>query len=144
VPGAAASTALPGEVQVNSVAGIFEAGWSQIPVASVLVTAASYTFFVANRACRVKAVSIICSSAATVPTLAFSKETGTMAPGGGTNILAAATTAFSATANTRVVPGLSATIATLTLAAGDRLSFTVGGVVGAMVNGSISVLIVPV
>lgn len=142
VPGAAVSTGTPGEFQVNSVAGSTEATWQQFLAASVPVSGTSYTFFMANRAYRCKAASVICSSSATVPTVDITKDTGTTAPGGGTSILTGVIT-FSGTANTRVTGTLTSTVATLTLAAGDRLAAKWGGTVGSITGGMVSVLLVP-
>lgn len=142
VPGTAVSTGTPGEFQVNSVAGTQEAVWQQYLPASVPVSGQSYTFFMANRAYRVKAVSLSCSSTATVPSLDVIKDTGTGAPGGGSSVLASAS-AFNTTANTRVIPALNATVATITLAAGDRLAAKFGGTVGSITGAIVSVLLVP-
>lgn len=142
VPGTAVSTGVPGEVQINGVSGFFEATWQQFLAASVPVTGTSYNFFMANRAYRAKAASIICSSTSTVPTVDITHDTGTNAPGAGTSILTGVMT-MSATANTRVVGTLSATVATLTLAAGDRLAHKWGGTVGSITGALVSVLLEP-
>lgn len=142
VPGTAVSTGTPGEVQINGVSGFFEATWQQYLGASVPVTGTSYNFFMANRAYRVKAASIICSSTSTVPTVDITHDTGTNAPGAGTSVLTGVMT-MSATANTRVVGTLSATVATLTLAAGDRLAHKWGGTVGSITGALVSVLLEP-
>lgn len=141
IPGAAVSTGIPGEFQINSVAGTFEASWQQYLGASVPVSGTSYPFFLADRAYRVKVASVYQSSAVS-PTVDIVKDTGTTAPGAGTTILTGAIS-FGA-ANTRVVGTLSSTVATLTLAAGDRLSAKWGGTVGSLTGGLISVLLVPV
>lgn len=142
VPGTAVSTGTPGEVQVNGTSGMFEAGWQQFVAANVPVTGTSYTFFMANRAYRVKAASVICSSAGTTPTVDITKDTGTTAPGAGSSVLTGAIS-FSGTANTRVAGTVSSTIATITLAAGDRLAAKWGGTVGSLTGGMVSVLLVP-
>lgn len=142
VPGTAVSTGVPGEFQVAGVSGSMEASWAQFVAANVPVSGTSYNFFMANRAWRVKAASVICSSTATVPTVDIFKDTGTTAPGGGTSVLTGVIT-FSATANTRVTGTLSATVATITLAAGDRLSTKWAGTVGSITGGMVSVLLVP-
>lgn len=141
-PGAAVSTGIPGEVTVNGTAGLFDATWQQYLPANVPVSGSSYTFFVANRAYRVKAASIICSSSATVPTCDVIKDTGTTAPGGGTSVLTGPMT-FNTTANTRVTGVVSSTIATITLAAGDRLSAKFGGTVGSITGAMLNVTLVP-
>lgn len=142
VPGAAVSTGAPGEVLVASVAGLFDATWQQYLPASVPVSGSSYTFFMANRAYRVKAASCSCSSTATVPTVDVIKDTGTTAPGGGTSVLTGVMT-FDTTANTRVVGTVSSTIATVTLAAGNRLSTKWAGTVGSITGAIVSVTLVP-
>lgn len=144
IPGAAVSTGVPGEVKINSARGIEHVQWVQMPPygTNVPVTATSYTFFIANRACRVVAVSVIASST-TTPTVDVFKDTGTNAPGAGTSVLTGAIT-FSGTANTRVTGTVSSTVATITLAAGDRLSTKWGGTIGAITGAVVSVLIVPV
>lgn len=143
IPGTAVSTGVPGEVQVNSAAGFMECGWYQNLAASVPVSGTSYTVFMANRAYRVKAASVICSSTATVPTADVTKDTGTTAPGSGSTVLTGVMT-FSGTANTRVAGTLVATVATLTLAAGDRLAVKWAGTVGAITGAMVSILVVPV
>lgn len=143
VPGTAVSTGVPGELLVNSVSGLFDAVWQQYLPASVPVSGSSYTFFMANRAYRVKAASCSCSSTSTVPTVDVIKDTGTTAPGGGTSVLTGVMT-FSATANTRVTGTPSSTVATVTMAAGDRLSTKWAGTVGSITGAIVSVLLEPV
>lgn len=143
VPGTAVSTGIPGEVQVNSVAGLFDAIWQQYLPAAVPVSGSSYTFFMANRAYRVKAASCSCSSSATVPTVDIIKDTGTGAPGAGSSVLTGVMT-FDTTANTRVVGTVSSTIATVNLAAGNRLAAKWGGTVGSITGAIISVTLVPI
>jgi hypothetical protein len=142
VPGTAVSTGTPGEVQVNGAAGLFDAQWSQYLAASVPVSGTSYTFFMANRAYRIKAVSVICSSTSTTPTVDVTIDTGTTAPGGGTSCMTGAIT-FSGTANTRVTGTLSSTVANCTMAAGNRLACKWGGTVGSITGAQISVTLVP-
>lgn len=143
VPTAAVSTGTPGEVKVNSARGFFDAIWMQYLPASVPVTGTSYTFFMANRAYRVVAASIICSSASTVPTIDVFKDTGTNAPGAGATVLTGVMQ-FSATANTRVTGTPSATVSATNLAAGDRLSMKVGGTVGSITGAILTVTLVPI
>lgn len=142
IPGTAVSTGIPGEVKVNNVAGLYEANWQQYLAASVPVSGTSYTMFLANRAYRVKAVQVVCSSGSTVPTVDIIKDTGTTAPGGGTSVLTGVIT-FSGTANTVVTGTVTSTVATKTLAAGDRLSHKWGGTVGSITGAIISVTLVP-
>ncbi len=80
------------------------------------------SFFVATRACTVVAISEVHGVAAGgVSTLQVTKDTGTDAPGAGTDLLA---TPFNlnATAQTVQAGSLTATAAALVLAAGDRLA----------------------
>jgi hypothetical protein len=142
VPGTAVSTGIPGEIQVNSAAGLMSVGWQQFLAASVPVSGTSYPFFVATRAFRVKAVSVYASST-TTPTVDIFKDTGTNAPGAGTSVLTGAIS-FSAVANTVVNGTVSTTIATVTLAAGDRLSAKWGSTVGALTGAVVNVLLTPV
>jgi hypothetical protein len=142
VGGAAVSTGIPGEVQVNGVGGLGEVNWQQFLAANVPVSGTSYPVYLANRAMRVKAVRVVCSSTATVPTVDVIKDTGTTAPGGGTSVLTGAIS-FNTTANTVVAGTLTSTIATLTLAAGDRLSLKWGGTVGSLTGALVNILLEP-
>lgn len=142
VPGTAVSTGTPGEVQVNGTSGFFEAGWTQAQAGAP--TATTYTIFTANRAYRVKAVSGNASSTQAC-TFNIFKDTGTAAPGGGTSVLTGAVS-FSGVANTRVTGTLTGTVATLTMAAGDRLSVTFAagaGTLASMTQAIVSVMLVP-
>lgn len=142
VPGTAVSTGIPGELKVNSAAGIWEVNWQQFLAASVPVSGTSYPVYLACRAMRVKAVKVCCSSTATTPTVDVTKDTGTTAPGAGTSVLTGAIS-FSGTANTVVSGTLSSTIATITMAAGDRLSLKWGGTVGSITGAIVNILLVP-
>jgi len=142
VPGAAVSTGTPGEVLVAGTAGLFSVGWQQFLSTSAPVTGTSYPFFLATRAFRVKAVSVYASST-TTPTVDIVKDTGTNAPGTGTSVLTGVIT-FSNVANTVVAGTVSSTIATVTMAAGDRLSAKWGSTVGAITGAVINVLLTPV
>lgn len=140
--GAAASTGTPGEFKVNSVAGTTEVNWFQpLSTTAAPATASVVSFFMANRAWRIKAISVIEATFGTSETYTFHKNTGTTAPGAGTALLTGAITM--AVNNTRVVGTLSSTVATVTLAAGDRVSFTVGGTVGSAAGVNVSMLLVP-
>lgn len=118
VPGAAVSTGVPGELMVKGVKGI-------VPVSYYFTgtpAATSQVFYVANRAMRVQAISQVHSVAAGgTSTLDIMKDTGTTAPAGGTALTSAAFN-LNATANTVQTGTLSSTVATLTLATGDRLA----------------------
>lgn len=142
IPGTAVSTGTPGELTVNSVAGVWEANWQQFLAANVPVSGTSYPMYLATRAMRVKAVKVCCSSTSTQPTVDVTKDTGTTAPGAGTTVLTGAIS-FSATANTVVSGTLTSTVATLTMAAGDRLSLKWGGTVGSITGAVVNVLLVP-
>jgi len=79
-------------------------------------------FFVATQACTVVAISEVHAVAAGgASTLQVTKDTGTNAPGAGTDLLSAAFD-LNATANTVQTGALTATAADLTLAAGNRLA----------------------
>jgi hypothetical protein len=84
--------------------------------------ATDQVFFIASRSMRVISCREIHSVAAgSTSVLQVVKDTGTDAPGAGTDLL---TTGFNlnGTANTVQTGALSATVATVTLAAGNRLS----------------------
>ena len=142
IPGTAVSTGTPGEVQINSASGFFEACWQQFLATNIPVTATSYPMFMANRAYRVKAASVYASSTAT-PTVDVIKDTGTTAPGAGSSVLTGVIT-FSGSANTRVTGTVNATVATTNLAAGDRLSLKWGGTIGSLTNALVCVSLQPI
>lgn len=80
-------------------------------------------FFIANRAYQITAISQVHSVAAGgASTLQVTKDTGTTAPGAGTDLLQSTGFNLNATANTVQNGTLTATAADLLLAAGDRLS----------------------
>lgn len=84
--------------------------------------ATNQVFFIATRAMIVTAAYQVHSTAAGgTSTLDIIKDTSTNAPAAGTAILSAAFN-LNGTANTVQVGALSATTATITMAAGDRLS----------------------
>jgi hypothetical protein len=118
VPGAAVSTGAPGQFQVNGDGGIICGTYyfTGTPAATTQV------FFIATRPMYiVEASEIHAVAAGGTSTLGVIHDTSTNAPGAGTDIMG---TDFNlnATANTVQNTGLSATVATKTLAAGDRLS----------------------
>lgn len=118
VPGAAVSTGIPGKVQVNGDANLMCGTYffTGTPAAT------NQVFYVANRAMIVNSIRQVHSAAAGgTSTLDITKDTGTTAPAGGTALTTAAFN-LNATANTVQSGTLSATIATLTMAAGDRLA----------------------
>lgn len=89
-------------------------------------SATDVAFFVATRAYRVIAISEVHSVAAGgASVIQVTKDTGTTAPGAGTDLLTNNTGGgfdLNATANTVQVGALATLNATITLAAGDRLS----------------------
>lgn len=122
VPTAAVSTGIPGTIQINGNAAL------TCPTYFVTGTPAAtdQAFFVANRSYLVISASEVHSVAAGgASALQVVKDTSTNAPGTGTDLLTNNTnTGFdlNATANTVQTGTLTATVATKTLAAGDRLS----------------------
>lgn len=118
VPGAAVSTGTPGDLQVNGDASLMCGTYyfTGTPAATAQV------FYIANRAMRVKTISQVHSVAAGgTSTLTVTKDTGTSAPGAGTALMTN-TFNLNATANTVQNATLSATVATVNMAAGDRLA----------------------
>ena len=103
------------------------------------------TFFIADRAYTVTAISYVQKTQGTVAgaTVAVTHDTGTQAPGAGTSLQ---TTAFDchATANATVVNAtLTATTSALTLAAGDRLSALFAGTLTTLAGVVITVTLSP-
>ena len=145
VPGTAVSTGIPGEVTVNSIVGLSECGYVQQPpyATNIPVSGTSYRIFTASRAYRVKGGKIICTSAATTPAVAITKDPTGTAPGAGSAVISATT--FSGSANTVVdmTANVTATVANKTLAAGDSLGMTWSGTVGSLTGAVVSVLLVP-
>lgn len=83
---------------------------------------ATQSFFTANRDMVVTGVKAVYGTAfGAAITIDVTKDTGTTAAGGGTSVLAA-TMAGDGTINTVLSPALTATAATLAMAAGDRLA----------------------
>lgn len=105
--------------------------------------ATDQAFFVAPYACRVVAISEVHSAAAGgTSTLQVVKDTGTSAPGAGTDLLSAAFD-LNGTANTVQVGALSATAADLLLAAGDRLSVDFGHAIQSSAGVLVTVALMP-
>jgi hypothetical protein len=125
VPGTAVSTGIPGEVQVNGDSNLLSAVYNQYQ-ATIPAGGTSLTIFIANRACRVQSVKGIWSTASSSGTFDVKKDTGTNAPGAGTSVLTG-TVGTASTANTTASGTVTGTVATKTLAAGDRLSIVFGG-----------------
>lgn len=91
-----------------------------------LATDASRNVFIADAAYLVTAVREVHGVASTSGTVTIEKLTGTTAAGSGTAMLTS-TISLAGTANTVVSGTLSATEATLTLAAGDRIGGVLAG-----------------
>lgn len=123
VPGAAASTGAPGTVQVNGNANLMCASFVMYGAPAAATDTA---FYIATRPLLVVTVSESHAVAAGgTSKLNLMKDTGTTAPGGGAGLLTNNSNAgfdLAATANTVQTGTLTATVATKTLAAGDRLS----------------------
>ena len=113
--------------------GVNWVDFSTGPLASYLQsgqTFASQAFFVAPQACVVNAISevhAVAGSDGGAVTAVVTKDTGTQAPGAGTSLHASGSFNLKGTANTVQTAVLSGTLATLTLAAGDRLSVKLTG-----------------
>ncbi len=128
------------DTSVDSV--VVSNGTNWVPIDRVFVSyrqqpngeLADESFFIAPRACKVIAVKAVHSTAGTdgsAVSLQVTKDTSTDAPGAGTNILTNNTNVgfnLKSTANTVQSGTLTATAATLALAAGDRLSVDFAGV----------------
>lgn len=99
---------------------------------------ADQAFFVANRAYQVVAIREVHSTAGSdggAVTLQVTKDTGTNAPGAGTDLLTNNSNAgfdLKGTANTVQTGTLTATAASLQLAAGDRLAVDFAGTLTAL------------
>lgn len=142
VPGTAVSTGTPGEVLVNSVAGTFEVTYTApLMTTAVPATGTAQPIYIATRAMRLKKAYCSVVTHGTSETISLTKDASTAAPGAGTAMLAAVMTP--AASNTPVTQAASATVATATLAAGDRISFLTGGTIGAAAGLTITMLLVP-
>ncbi len=111
--------------------------------AAAPTTAVDQVFFIATRSMRVIACSEVHSVAAGgTSTLQVVKDTSTDAPGAGTDLLS---TAFNlaATANTVQVGALTATVASVTLAAGDRLAVDFANAIQASVGVVVTCMLAP-
>jgi len=121
-PGAAVSTGIPGTVQIAGNDSLVCATYNP----SGTPAATDAVFFIANRSYLVVSAREVHSVAAGgASALQLVKDTSTNAPGAGTDLLTNNTnTGFdlNGTANTVQTGTLTATVATKTLAAGDRLS----------------------
>lgn len=143
VPGTAVSTGAPGEITVNSVAGTFEVSYtSPLMTTAVPATGTAQPIYIATRAVRLKKAYCSVVTHGTSETISLTKDASGGAPGSGTAMLTAVMTP--AASNTPVTQAASATIATATLAAGDRISFLTGGTIGTAAGLTITMLFVPV
>ncbi len=143
VPGTNAGTGVPGEVTVNSVAGIYEVAYTApLMTTAVPASGTAQPIYIATRACRLKAAYFCVVTHGTSEAFTLTKDASTAAPGAGTAML----TAPIATAanNTPIAGVLSSTVATVTLAAGDRISFKTSGTIGTAAGLTITMLMVPV
>lgn len=151
VPGAGGATTggtagTAGEVKINGVAGLFSITSFDVGATAL----ADRTIFIADRAYRIKAIREVHATAeasAGSLDLQVTKDTGTNAPGAGTALLTNNSNAgfdIKGTANTVQTGTLTATVADLLLAAGDRigLNYEAAGTEGAGV--AVSVMLVPV
>lgn len=118
VPSPAVSTGTPGTVQVNGNASLMCGSYyfTGTPAAT------NQVFYIATRPMILASISQVHSVAAGgTSTLDITKDTGTDAPAAGSAVLQAAFN-LNATANTVQTGTLSATVATITLAAGNRIA----------------------
>jgi hypothetical protein len=144
VPGAAVSTGTPGTIKINGDANLVCPTFYQQGAAAANTDA---VFFIANRPYIVtsaREVHAVAAGGASVVQLV--KDTGTDAPGAGTDLLTNnANTGFdlNATANTVQTGTLVATVATLTLAAGNRLSVDFANAVQASSGIAVTVCLAP-
>jgi len=137
VPGAAVSTGTPGEVRVNGDANLLLANWQYS--SNALGTG---TIFIAPRACLLKMAKIVWGTASSSWTLDLVKCTGTQTGATGTTISTAGINT-GGTASTVNTWGLKSTVATLTLAAGDRIAINGTGTVGALAACNITLGLTP-
>lgn len=100
-------------------------------------------FFVADQAYTVLSINYVNKTACTsTGTVTVTKDTGTAVPGGGTPLLTT-TIACTAVANTVTAGTLVGSSATLTLAAGDRLSALFAGTLTTLAGVVITVTMIP-
>lgn len=109
-----------------------------------------HAFFTADRAYQVVGITEIHATAGndgSAVNLQVTKDTGTNAPGAGTDLLTNNTNAgfnLKATANTLQTGTLTATTASLQLAAGDRLSLDFAGTVTTLAGVQVTVALKPI
>lgn len=153
-PSSAPANTEAGSVWLDSTSGALmstlTAGGAALPVGSVVVskdyiaTSVDDNIFIADRAYKVRVAksvpSVIASSGPT--TCDIKKCTGTTAPASGTSIFASTTFDLVGVAQTVQTPALTATAATLLLAAGDRLARDFTGTMTAA-TGTMSIVLDP-
>lgn len=124
-----------------------------VPVSIVLnanADLADQAFFIADRGYRVKSIEAIHSAAGTdvgAVNVQVTKDTGTNAPGAGTDLLTNNANAgfdLKGTANTKQAGALTGTAASLELAAGDRLSLDFAGVLTTVAGLVVTVMLEPI
>jgi hypothetical protein len=138
-PGAGGASGVAGQVKVNGNANLIYATYmfSSTPAAD------DQAFFLATRALKIVSISAVHGVAAGgTSTLDVTKDTGTTAPGAGT-VLTTGAFNLNATANT-VQDGTLAAAATITLAAGNRLSVKYNHTIQSSAGVVVSVGMVPI
>lgn len=111
---------------------------------------ADQSFFIANRAYQVTAIREVHSTAGSdggAVNLQITKDTSTNAPGAGTDLLTNNSNAgfnLKGTANTVQTGTLTGTVASLQLAAGDRLSVDFAGTLTAVDGVTVTVSLMPI
>lgn len=120
VPGAAVSTGIPGTVKINGDANLM---CESFVMYGAPAAATDTAFYIANRPLLVISISEVHAVAAGgTSTAIVTKDTGTTAPGAGTTLFASGSFNLASTANTVQNASVTTTVATKTLAAGDRLA----------------------
>lgn len=112
--------------QVVTTGGIVLPTTIPLPYVFDAATAVTRSAFIADAAYQVAGVNIVFGVASSSGTFAIEKLTGTTAPGSGTTMLTG-TLSTAGTANTVAAGTLTATTATLQLAAGNRVGFVFTG-----------------
>lgn len=141
VPGTAVSTGVPGVVQFNGNSGIACPAY----YFTGTIAANNQVFFLATRAMRLMSISEVHSVAAGgASTMDIIKDTGTTAPAGGSTIMNGGTFNLNATANTVQAGTPSTTIATVNMAAGDRLSVKYNNAIQASAGVVVTACLAPV
>lgn len=132
--------------QLNTMVDALNSGLtcvSYVGLGPAVATAVDTVFFIATRAMKVRFISEIHGVAAGgASTLQVTKDTGTNAPGAGTDLL---TTAFNlnATANTVQVGALVGTAGVVDLVAGNRLAVDFANAIQASENVTVTACLAP-